>query len=87
MELISFIEFNSFGIVEKQFYLEEYGANLDQFYFTGDKKLWLFSLFSYYVAVCYDSQNNISEAIAFGNDEKLDPYLNQVDIKPLFASL
>lgn len=87
MELISFIEFNSYGNAEKQFYLEEYGVRLDQFYVAEDQQIWLFSLFSYYVAVCYDSGNNITEAVAFENDARLDTYLSQVDITSLFSTL
>ena len=83
MKDITLYEFNSLDEHEKGATLWEYGVSLFQ-RFEGETGYCLYQLYSFYVEVKYDhDQNKISKFTSFSTSTKLEPYLENIDISEI----
>jgi hypothetical protein len=83
-------QFNKLTLPEKLEILEQDDAvYLEHFYYAGSRKITLFLLYgSIYVSVHYDRQTDrISKANAFTEYSKLDAYIQNIDLKEIYALL
>jgi hypothetical protein len=80
--------FNSLSNAEKFTLLEESGVHLEAYYITGPYKVALFELYGYNVAVwLHQPQDRLTKARAFTDYEALDPFLQSIDIMPVYSVL
>ena len=81
-------DFNKLSNLDKYALLEDHGVHLEAFYMEGTSKVALFALHGFYVAVWLDQKKDkLSKASAFSSYSRLDPFLNEIDLKPLYSLL
>lgn len=81
-------EFNRLANPQKWAIIEDHGTYMELCRLQGELKICLFSLADYYVEVFYHpKQDRLLKAAAFVYSNRLDPYLKQIDILPIYAVL
>lgn len=73
---------------EKFGLLEDFGVYLEAYRLQGAHKVALFELFGFYVEVWLNqTTDRIALARAFTNYKRLDPFLKDIDLTPLYSLL
>lgn len=85
--MLSLQSFNSFSEIDKYAFLEDNGIYLDTYRIDGPYKIALFALPRFYCEVWMNQkEDRLYKAVAFSSYKKLDPFLEKVDISPVYSA-
>ena len=88
MQTLNLNQFLTLCEEERIIVLEDYGVYLDVYRRSAGCNVALFKLWGFYCEVWFHRKTNkIQKVHAFSNYKRLDLYLDQVDISPVYSLL